>query len=215
MGVAGIGFEDALIETRRGPRRALVMYPHARVLVGRERLQALEARGEVSPIDEAVAARLAATKTSDPYRVVIFQGRNPQEPESNWRLDSGLDLGETRRLSLLLAASQLATWRRMLEHGVWLMVHTDLGASAAPLRAGARELISDPIRREGVDPAIAEIDEWILQHLIFFSSGSCETALTQTLPDKLPLVEMRAERLESFAETLRARAEAPRPSLRV
>ncbi len=204
----GFAFEDATIDTRRGPRRALVMAPEAAYLVGRERLEELRRGGE-SPIDESVAAHFAtrALAGREPYRVVVFRGRHSGRHDWSWRLDERLDAPDLQELCWRLAAKQLTIWRDMLRRGAWVMVHTDLGSSAAPLRQGVRALIDDPRRLEGVAPEIQEIDEWILRHLVFYFSGSFETAMAETLPDKLPLVEARRERLEAFAERLEAHAQ--------
>lgn len=193
-------FEDAVIQTRRGPRNALVMTPREDYNVGRARLEELRAEGTRSPIDLSLVDKVKSAR--DGYRVVIFRGKSAGDT-GRWRLDETLDADELQELARRLVLTQLPTWRTLIRAGVWVMVHTDLGSTALPMREGSRQLIDDPMRLEGIDDEIAEVDEWLLRHLVFWFSSDHEHAITTTLPDKLPLVELRADKIERFAETLR------------
>jgi hypothetical protein len=193
-------FEDALIETRKGERRALVFTPLEEFRVGAGRLTELRANPQRGEIDRRIIDRVRFSKTD--YDVVIFRGKSA-DGKGIYRIDDRLSEGETAELTRMLVLTQLQCWRSLLALGVPLMVHSDFGSSALPFRTACRELADDPDRDSEASARVAAIDEWILRHLVFFFSQSYEATITTLLPDKLPLLELRREKLRLFAQVLR------------
>ena len=189
-----------MIETRKGPRRALVLTPEADIRVGRERLLALRTGGASGEIDQVLADRVRFSKVH--YDVVVFRGKT-EDGAASYRLDDQLEREQLEELALRLVASQLSCWRSLLELGVSLIVHSDFGSSAKPFRDACRSLADTPDRDSGVGARVANIDEWLLRHLIFYFSQSYEATMSTLLPDKLPLLELRKEKLELFGQILR------------
>lgn len=193
-------FEDATIDTRKGERRALVLTPITEMRVGRARLKELRESGRAAEVDGTLIDRLRFA--TEKYDCVVFRGRG-DDPQSVYRLADTLSVAEQQELTQRLVISQLRCWRTLVELGVTVVVHSEFGSSALPFRDACRDLADDPERDPSVGARVAGIDEWILRHMIFFFSQNYEATMTTLLPDKLPLIELRREKLELFAQVLR------------
>lgn len=194
-------FSELLVETRTGPRRALVMAPDQDYRVGLEELEALRTSGRQSPIDEALVAQI---QQRDDYRVIIFRGVS--DAGHRWTLDPTLSESDANELAKRLTLSQLTTWRQVLGHGVWVLVHTEFGIWGPAFRDTCREL-ADELEPNPREPReFHDIDRWILRNLVFFFGQSMSSVTQQVLPRTLPVIENRSNTIEGFVQTMSAMA---------
>jgi hypothetical protein len=199
-----VAFSDAIVPSRKGDRRALVITPSEHRRVGRDRLRALRGTANESPIETGIVDRITASPR--PYQIVVFRGRNDDETAS-WGFEEALGPDEARELARLLVISHLPTHRCMLTHGTWVMVHTDFGTREADLlRRASQEVLEE---KKAMHPAneaqeaVRDADVWLLRHLNFYFSLGFERVIESVLPDKLPLIEMREANVRQLAQSLR------------
>jgi hypothetical protein len=193
-------FDDAVIETRKGDRRALVVTPTQTVLVGRARLQELRRKGAIGQVDRELVERVNSAEGR--YDCVVFRGRGA-DSSHYYRLDETLDEHEFAELARRLIVSKLPCWRSLLERGVPAIVHTEFGSSAMHLRNACRELAQSKSPDPNAGKRIAEVDVWLLAHMVFFFSQNYDATMGTLLPDKLPLLDLRRAKVEGFAQQLR------------
>lgn len=204
-------FEEARVETTRGPRNALVVTPIVPIVLGSERLDALRANLRRGIVDEQIARAVRSTRGR--AQLILFSALGPggaarlgADPTAGapltarWGFDPALSDEAADELGYLLTMSQLPTWRRLVVAGVQAHVHTDWGVreTAACRRGVARaraelEKKSDPVSR---------FDAWILSYLSMFFSFDLRRAVRESLGDKLGLIEQRAARTAELVAAL-------------
>lgn len=199
----GVVFSDAVIESHKGPRRALVITPTQVHRVGRETLERLRASGDEGPIERSIVDYME--RASEPYPFTIFRGQD-EDGTVSWGLEEGLDQHEAHELARRLILSHLATHRCLLRAGTYVMVHTDFDSrDALVFRRASEELAEERARTlaETTEPtAEAQADLWILRHYNFYFSLGYEKVLANVLPDRVPLIELRQGHIESLARAL-------------
>ncbi len=107
-----------------------------------------------------------------------------------------------------MLTGQMGVYRAMLNFGICLFLHSDLG----PLEVhGFRGAVDARIR--DIEPLSkgntlqakrAQLDLWMLRNLIFFFSLGFDKLVATILPDKLALMEKRMERIRRLADELQA-----------
>ena len=200
MSVVAFRIDEAVIETRKGDRRALVVTPTQRVTIGRARLEELRRDTSSGDLDRALAQRVSSA--TDGFDCVVFRGRGADSSHC-YRLDETLDEDEFAELAQRLLVSQLPCWRSLLERGVLAIVHSEFGSSAMHFRNASRALAQSKRPDPRVSARIAQVDAWLLEHMVFYFSQNYEATMTALLPDKLPLLELRRGKLEGLAQQLR------------
>ena len=186
-----VAFFDQTLQTRKGPRNALVIEPNGPRVVDRARLERLRASIGQSQIEDAIIARIEAA--AEPYALVVFRGRS-EDGAGTWGYAPDLSEDEVQELSRLLIVSHLPTHRCMLRHGVYVMVHTDIALrEAEALRQASQELYEERCRSlesSAFGSARGDMDLWIYRHMNFYMTLSFDKAMSSVLPDKLPLIEL-------------------------
>jgi hypothetical protein len=189
-------FDEATIETKDGPRLALIVTP-APVVVGRARLEALRKSTAAGALDREIIDEVRKRAGRVKALVIRF---------ADWRVDPSLDVHEREELGLLLTRSQLSTYRRFLSAGVVVVVHGELGpVETEVFRRGAEHVIADlessPAKREE-ERALQRVDLFDLKHLCFFFSLSIDRLSREILPPQLKLFETRAERIRDMLDAV-------------
>ncbi len=196
-------FSSKILESRKGPRRALVITPATRIVLGHEQLDQLRATSGESPIDDSIVGRIEAS--SVPHPVVIFRGAN-DEGTGSWGFAEDLEPDDAYELARHLVLSHLPTQRAMLVHGAYVMVHTDFGSLEADLFRRASKEVHDEMHGARISDqqmrAMHEANVWILRHLNFYFSLSYQKVITEVLPDKLPLIEMRSKHIQALVDAI-------------
>ncbi len=186
-----VAFSDHTLQTRKGPRNALVIAPTGPRVVDRARLERLRASSGQSEIEDAIIARIEAA--AEPYALVVFRGCS-EDGAGTWGYAPDLSEDEVQELSRLLIVSHLPTHRCMLRHGVYVMVHTDIApCEAEALRRASQDLYEERSRglqSSAAGSASADSDLWIFRHMNFYLALSFDKAMSSVLPDKLPLIEL-------------------------
>ena len=203
---AGVLFRDALIQTRKGQRRALTVTPSRAFVLGRPRLESLR-NGETSNlIEEAIVAKVRASTKR--YDLFVFRACD-HDGEARYRLDESLPPNESEELARRLLLSNLRCWRRLLDLEIPLILHTGMGPDRQPFSRAASAITgkpdafslnhwgddAEPKRRYGLD----DRDLWLLRHVVFFFGQPYRTIAKQVLPEMLPMLDARREKLERLS----------------
>ncbi len=193
------------IATPSGERTALVLTPADAIVV--PATAGLDIRpGVMTETDHAIAqaARDAATRGNP--TVCIFRARDP-EGGGSYAFDPNMSEETATGLASRMLAGQVLVYREMLQLGICLFLHTDLGPVEAQAYRTAvdrrveelAELVDVTINPDPHD----QVDLWLLRNLSFFFTLRFEK-LTQTiLPEKLTLMEKRMDRIHRLAASLR------------
>lgn len=170
------------------------MSPETHVVVRADRLDALRTDLSPGPIDLEV---LRQVRLRD-GRVRVLALRGTDGAVGSYRFDPALARAQVRELGYLLVKSQIATYRRLLAMGVLVHLHVDWGGlETDAFRQGTTRLADEvnalTSRRSLPDGllALCQLDSWMLRHLQFYMTLGLERALTDVLPEKLPLLEIR------------------------
>jgi hypothetical protein len=202
-----LDFKEARIESRVGTRFAIVVSPMRPMLWGHARLEQLRQATGASTVDRQIFE--AVKQRGARVTVLCIRGKN-DDVSGHWRLEDDLDDGDAEELGYLLVRSQLATYRRLVAHGIIALIHSDWGPrEATAFRRGSERLRSElrlaQASREKlaleVDP-VAALDRWMLQHLTFFLTLSTTKVLDDFLPEKLPLLVPRVPRIAALLAAL-------------
>jgi len=201
-----VEFGTSVLETRRGPRTALMVTPSRDIRVGRERLRELRVAPDGGSLDEQIWR--SATKHAD-ASIMVMRGRN-DDGSGSWGFDEELTDEETTELGELLVRSQVPTYRRLIAAGMLALIHVEFGFREVAALRNATAVVRDELERrsqselEKAPPAAAvhALDVWILRHLTFFFSVSFDKVASDTLPEMLPLIEQRAAHLEELVAAL-------------
>jgi hypothetical protein len=192
-------FDEIDLHTRNGSRRALVMAPDRDYRVGLERLEELRRTGRRSAIDTGLVEEV---RQRDGVRVVIFRGVN--DAGERWGLDPALSDEDASELAKRLTMSHIKTWRQLIVHGAWVMIHTEFSMWGPTFRDTCRELADDLQADPDESSALHEFDRWLLRNLVFFFGQSLESVASQVLPKTLHVIERRSGTIDDFVQTMSA-----------
>lgn len=195
-----LDIDEVGIETRRGPRKAMVVTPTEHVRVGRERLENPRGR-EMSDVDRQLLEQMQ--RREGRVTAVIFRGRDDHGAGS-WGFDPSLDAHESDALALELLRGMVLVYRSFVESGVCVHAHADWGpAEARAFRVANASLVGElgeQLARGGLRPVQrreAEVELWTLRNLTFFFTLGYRTLVRSVLPEKLPMLEQRTDRLRA------------------
>ncbi len=202
-----VGFHECRVETRLGPRPALVVTPATTVVIDRQRLFALRHDPAESAIDQALLREVRAREGR--ARVLLYRGRN-DDGSATWGFDDELTDAEARELGYFLIKSQVPSYRHLIARGVLVLMHVDLGfREVDALRQGTAAVLAELERRsnpnhnlESAAAAVIRADIWILKHLTFFFSLGLAKAVEETLPGVLPMLEQREAHVRGLVDKL-------------
>lgn len=183
------------IDTSQGERTALVLTPTQAVVVERAPAQ----RGKLSAIDDWIIAAARKAAEQKLATVCIYRARADVGPGC-YRFSGRLQEAEVADLAETMLGGQLLIYRELVRMGVCLFVHSEFGYAEAEAYRVATERHIAALRLQ--DDAQSELDLWILQNLVFFFTSSFESLATTVLPEKLPMMEKRMERIRRMAARL-------------
>ncbi len=186
--------ESLAMQTTMGERWALVLTPTTELLLS----SPPNLRGELSDADRWILGHAEHAARTRGASVCILRGEGPRG--GCYRFDAGLDRERAAALAEAMLEGQLLAYREMVRLGMCLFVHADFGYREAEAFRDATDAVARALeRRTGPE---AEVDLWILQNLVFFFTVSFENLVTTVLPDKLPMMEKRMDRVRRMAERL-------------
>lgn len=180
-----------IVETRKGPREVVIATPLVAMAVGRDRLELLRASIHASKVDERLVNDVKRVATAD-SPIMVFRCSGER---GSWGLDPELTVREQYELGTLLILSQCANYHAFADAGVALCIH--VGLTVDDMRAmkfGSKEAIATLDTSRPWD----RLTEWLLRHHVFFFSNEFERFLIHTLPDLVPMLEHRRERLSTL-----------------
>ena len=192
--MAQLGFEEISIQTKNGPRIALVVTPRAHLVLGQERLARLRRETRPSALDDALYLRVKAA--GSPPSVVVFRARS-DDGTGSWGFDPQLSDAQARELAKRLARTHVESHRRLFAAGVLAVVHTDYGLREAELfRAAEGELAQEEEERAknetGTASALAQLNTWTLRTLSFTYTLRAQKVIADLLPSTIAMLEQTA-----------------------
>jgi hypothetical protein len=160
--------------------------------------------GETSNlIEEAIVAKVRASKSR--YDLFVFRACD-HDGEPRYRLDESFPPNESDELARRLLLSNLRCWRRLLALEVPLILHTGMGPDRQPFQRAASSLTGQPdafsLNHWGDDSEpkskyeLEDMDLWLLRHVVLFFGQPYRTVAKQVLPEMLPMLDARREKLE-------------------
>lgn len=202
-----IEYQESTIATAKGQKHALVMAPRVPVAVGAERLSALRRGLERGSIDDECISEVR--RRGGRIQVLVFRGRN-DSGSGAWSFGEGLTAADETELGRLIVKSMETTRRLLTAEGVFVHVHSDFTFRDAQIFKNGTECViaeaTDELARgELTDDRRTElkVDLWTLKHLCFYFTLPLSKVLRDVLPDKLPLLERRAQSVRELARQLR------------
>ncbi len=161
------------------------------MMVGKGRLEKMRTSLAQSEVDEQLVEDVKRTATED-SPIMVFRC---QSERGSWGLDPSLEVREQYELGKLLIQSQVANYHAFADAGVALCIHVGLTVDdMRAMRFGGKETISTLDLTQPYD----RLTDWLLRHHVFFFSNAFERFLVQTLPDLVPMLELRRERLSTL-----------------
>jgi hypothetical protein len=170
------------LDTRNGPRRALVAAPKQAVSVGRARLEALRGGDFSSPINDRLLA--AVDGSSDPIHLIILKAGGADG--GHWRFETGLDEQTTSELGYYLIRSQLRLYREAAKRGVFNVIGVEFGSTELDAYGRGTDRLASELEREiagATDSAIARFDLWLIDHVGLWSGASLQSFLRDNAAD--------------------------------
>lgn len=200
-----LAFDEAMIDLgQAAPAKAVVVSPKRAIVIGRERLESMRLGLSPSGTDDAIvhAARHYGAQ------VTIFCPES-KEHGGSWRFAEDLDAQEVDELAQFLLASQLITYRRLIEIGVCMHVRVGMATREQDALRAARDhhlqrleqLGANPVRT-GAHPSEADLDHWILSNFTFFFGMSLRRVVEEVLPKNAKTMLKRLRRVQQLRETL-------------
>jgi len=192
--MAELGFEEIAIETKNGPRKALVVTPRVHLILGQERLARLRRDARPGALDDALYLRVKAAAPAP--TVVVFRARS-DDGKGSWGFDPHLADSDARELAKRLVRTHVESHRRLFAAGVLAVVHTDYGLREAELfRAAEGELAQEEEERAknetGTASALAQLNTWTLRTLSFTYTLRAQKVIADLLPSTIAMLEQSA-----------------------
>ncbi len=196
-------FDTLQLATDVGPRQALVLTPGTDIIVSE--LPAPSQHGRLSATDRQIVEAARQTVPQFHATVCIFRGRAPGG-DGRYRFAPGISEEQALRLASAMLTGQVLVYREMVRLGVCLFIHTDFGPLEVEAYRSAVDQLADALEPRtvgsGVEARRSRLDLWMLRNLIFFFSLGFDKFVATILPDKLPLMEKRMERIRRMAADL-------------
>ncbi|HEU5076734.1 MAG TPA: hypothetical protein VFU02_21240 [Polyangiaceae bacterium] len=110
---------------------------------------------------------------------------------------------EAEELGYLITKSLLPVHRRMMANGVALLAHTECGARECyAMRYGVRRLLTELDEEPHTDPALTDVDRWILRNMLFHFALDLDHVTTSLLPNQIRMIERRWDRVSDLVRKL-------------
>ena len=133
--------------------------------------------------------------------VVIFRGSN-DDGTARWGFDPSLDAHEADALAVELLRGMVIVYGQFFECGICVHAHAEWAPREARAFRHANNVLIEELAREldTLDPDSprhreAELELWTLRNLTFFFTLGFTTLVNSVLPEKLPMLEMRIDRV--------------------
>lgn len=189
---------EVLTDTAAHPM--LVITPRAPMMFGVERIETLRKPTRLSAADRYLIEQtrhrkgrvhLAALRAGDGFGQRL------------WSFDPILTAGEVEELGYLITKSLIPVHRRMMANGVALLAHTEWGPRECyAMRYGVRRLLAELSDQPHSNPALTDVDTWILRNMLFHFALDLEHVKTTLLPNQIRMIERRWERVSALITRL-------------
>lgn len=201
--VPGLQITRLVVATKRGPRQVIVATPTQTIVSTRARLEQMRAGEFGSVFDEA----LVSAVVSSPQRVhaIVFRAKDDTGLGS-WRFEPGLSASETVELAYLFVRSHILLFRRLVDHGVVLLVGVEFGPTElAAYREGTERLASE-LEHTMNEPDLsaaqrASWDLWLTERQAYWTSISFADYLAKKIGAGLGAAERQFARLQQMASS--------------
>lgn len=194
----GLSCGTVTLSTSIGDRRALVLTPTRSISL----VEPPEVSGQLSDADRWILDTARYAVEEELASFCIFRGRD-ETTGGAYGFAEALSEDDAAEVATAMLQGQILVYREMVRLGLCLIVHTDFGyAEAAAFRTAIDRLLTQlepKASGDDLEARRARLDQWILQNLVFFFTGSFETLASTILPDKLPMMEKRMERIRRMA----------------
>ncbi|PRQ08627.1 hypothetical protein [Enhygromyxa salina] len=188
---------------------ALVVTPTEKIDWDRSKLEQMRRRVANSPRDAEIINAFVSARTRP--RVFVFRGAN-DDASARVRFDPELDDHEREELGDLLFASHVRVLRGLLAAGAHLFVYVDWPSSTLALFGRAMGRLADAratalagqVSRSSA--RILRMDLWIFSRLTLYCAQPFADVIGEFLPEHLPLLDRRAERVARLTEGIPSEA---------
>lgn len=174
MAEATLQFGEIEVQTKNGPRRALLVSPAGTITLGRERLLAFE-RGEWwSQTDHLM---LHTTRTwPRPLHAMVFRARG-EGPDDVWRFDDALDDEAASQLAARLLRTHVLMVKELAPQGMHSMFGVEFGAREQVAHERGLEIVAEQLSREmdRAEPSLRpllRLDLWLVDRQATWSAMS-------------------------------------------
>lgn len=193
-------FQIQVVDIGQGAlsHRAVVLCPTRPIVVGRAKLDEVNAGTELNAMDRWLLDQVEQTGAS----IAVFRGVGADGARA-FTIDPELDERDAEQLGYVLTRGLLPVHRRMVKAGVTLLAHCDFGPREHhAMRVGVRRMLETLEARPRAHPAVQEMDLWILRHLLFHFGMPFEHIVKKVLPDHLRLIAARSARARELVARL-------------
>jgi len=178
----------------------LVVAPRASRVFGVERIEALRQPTSLSAADRYLIEQ--TKKCGSRVHLLAFRAAN-EAGERLWSFDPKLSSSQAEELGYLLIKSLLPVHRRLMANGVALLAHTECGTREAyAMRYGVRRLLTELEQQPHANPALTDVDRWILRNMLFHFALDLELVASSLLPNQIRMIERRWARVSDLVTKL-------------
>lgn len=189
-------FNEYVVTQNPEPTRALVMTPAHEMVFGRERISQASQSSTLSPVERRMVERI---EQRTPETSLLILDASPGG-ENLWRFDPSFTTEELEAVGAAFVSALLPFYRRVAAAGIVSFAHVGWNPSdLIPVRTGVRSLV-DGASQSDQDPDLAALDQWIAKNLVLYSSLSREHFTKTLLPEHIPLLARRHDRVRELVE---------------
>ena len=140
----GLAFSRLEIETKSGPRAALIVEPVGDLAIRRDRLEKMRAGDMESAADDSIAR---ASRELGKIDAVVFRARGAS-PDDRWHFSDELLQQEVTELAVFFMRAHLALYHQLSDAGVSTLVGVEFGEREADAYLVALDRLANELRRE-------------------------------------------------------------------
>lgn len=191
---------QVLTDTATHP--VMVITPRVPMVFGLERIETLRKPTRLSEVDRYIIDQTRRRKG----RVHLAAFRAGDDfGQRLWSFDPTLSGAEIEELGYLITKSLIPVHRRMMANGVALIAHTEWGPRECyAMRYGVRRLLTELGDHPHSEPALTDVDTWILRNMLFHFALDLDHVTTSLLPSQIRMIERRWERVSDLVTKLPA-----------
>jgi hypothetical protein len=184
---------------------AMVVTPHAPMVVDRKRLNAVRGSDSVNDVEKRILRHCERRKGR--CHVAIFRGVT-SAGQTGWSFDPTFDERELGEAGYVMTRALLPLHRRMLANEILLFVHSEWGdRECVAMRKGVELAIEEAAARPDADSALVRADLWILKNMLFHFALPMDRIIESVLPPHLRMMHTRLPRVRTLV------AELPKTSI--